>query len=169
MKIRDILRDADSHVLQSLVAILFLLVLSLALAHAQGSPAPGTPPGGPATPGGGAGAAAVVLVLLVLVAIIGLGVRSNDLKRARESEAVHLQAQISDALLRERSLTGPAITPTVRLPVWKGSPATIEVAGHVPSPEAREMVIRIIRTEAARTRSDFEIDDRLTVEPLRVA
>ena len=111
----------------------------------------------------------MVLVVLALLAIVGVGVKMYDLKRRREGEAVHLQAQISDALLREQMLFGLPITPTARVPIWRRSPATIEIAGQVPSPEARETALRIIRAEAERIRSDFQIEDRLAVVPGRVA
>jgi hypothetical protein len=153
----------------SLVAILSLLVLPAARAWAQAPPSPITPPaGGAASSGGGAGTAAVVLLVLALLVIVGVGVKIYDLKRKREAEAVHLQAQISDALLREKLLFGLPITPTARVPIWKGS-ATIEVAGQVPSPQERDTALRIIRAEAARIRSDFQIEDRLAVVPRRVA
>jgi hypothetical protein len=153
-----------------IVAILSLLVLPAALAWAQATPpsttTPITPPAGATAPAGGsAGAAAVVLVVVGLLVIVGVGVKIYDLKRKREAEAVHLQAQISDALLREQSLFGLPITPTARVPLWSGSPATIEVAGQVPSPQAREAALRIIRSEAARIRPDFEIEDRMAVVP----
>lgn len=153
--------------LHSLVAILSLQALPAAPAWAQ---APITSPaGGTASSGGGPGTVGVVLVVLALLVIVGVGVKMYDLKRRRESEAVHLQAQISDALLREQLLFGLPITPTARVPIWKRSPALIEVAGQVPSPEARETALRIIRAEAGRIRSDFLIEDRLAVVPRRVA
>ena len=40
--------------------------------------------------------------------MIGLAVKLFDLKRKRESEGVQLQAQLSDALLRELSYHSPA-------------------------------------------------------------
>lgn len=154
----------------SLVAILSLLVLPAALAWAQAPPSPITPSaGGAASSGGEAGTVAVVLIVVALLIIVGVGVKTYDLRRKRETEAVHLQARISDALLREQELEGPPVTPTVRVPIWKGSPTTIEVAGQVPSPEARETALRIVRAEAARVRSDFQIEDRLAIVPRRVA
>jgi len=110
----------------------------------------------------------VVFVLGVLV-IVGVGVKLYDLRRRRQSEAVWLQVQISDALMREQSLFGLPIITMARAPLWRGSPATIEVAGQVPSPQARETALRIVRAEAGRIRSDFQIEDRLAVVPPRAA
>lgn len=154
----------------SLVATLSVLLLPAALAWAQWPLLPEMPPvGGEASPGAGAGFLGVVLVVLTLLVVLGLGVKTYDLKRTREAEAVHLQARISDSLFRERELCGPPITAIVRIPIWKGSPATIEIVGHVPSPEVHDAALRIVRVEAARTRPDFEIEDRLAVAPTRAA
>jgi len=116
---------------------------------------PATPQ--PAAEGGGAAIAAIGLVVGLLV-IIGVVVKVFDLKQKRESEAVQLQAQLSDALLREPSLAGLPLTPTVHVPMWKGTPATIEMMGRVPTPEVKDAVLRIVRDEAARVRSDVQIN-----------
>jgi hypothetical protein len=148
---------------QSLVAILFLLVLSAVQAWAQATPTPtpGTAPGS----GGGGSALALVLVVVAALVIVGIGVKLYDLRRTRESEAVQLQAQISDALMREQLLYGVPIMATARTTLWRRSPATIEIAGQVPSPQARETALRITRAEAVRVRPDFRIEDRIAVVP----
>ncbi len=81
--------------------------------------------------------AAIGLVVGLLV-VIGVVVKVFDLKQKRESEAVQLQAQLSDALLREPSLAGLPLTPTVHVPMWRGTPATIELMGRVPTPELKD-------------------------------
>jgi len=135
-------------------------------AWAQTTPNPVMPPATPqpAAEGGGAAIAAVGVVVGLLV-VIGVVVKLFDLKQKRESEAVHLQAQVSDALLREPSLAGLPLTPTVHVPTWTGTPATIEIMGRVSTPEVKDTVLRIVRDEAARIRSDVQIDDRLSVVP----
>jgi hypothetical protein len=107
---------------------------------------------------------AVVLVAALLVLIIG-AVKVFDLKRKREAEAVQLQAQISEALLREPGLFGLPVTATGRVPLWTGTPAVIELSGQVPNPKLREAVLMIAREEAGRIRPDFTIEDRLAVVP----
>jgi len=129
-------------------------------AWAQTAPSPSLSP----AEGGGATIAAVVVIVGLLM-VIGVVVKLFDLKQRRESEAVQLQAQLSDALLRETTLAGLPLTPTVHVPVWKGTPATIEVVGRVPTPELKDTVLRIMRDEAARIRSDVQIEDRLSVVP----
>ena len=49
--------------------------------------------------------------------IIGIGVKLYDLKRKREAESVHLQAQISDALLRDQHAGLERHAIGLRLPV----------------------------------------------------
>jgi hypothetical protein len=150
-------------VLQSLVVTISLVVLSTVQTWAQAAPMP--------TPGTGGGGSLVAVVFLIVAAliIVGVGVKLYDLQRKRESEAVQLQAQISDALIREQLLYGMPITATARTSLWKRSPATIEIAGRVPSPEARETALRIARTEALRIRPDFHIEDRVAVVPSHAA
>jgi hypothetical protein len=119
--------------------------------------------------GGGAATATIVLLLLGLLVIVGVGVKMYDLKRKRESEAVHLQAQVSDALLREQSLFDLPVTPTAHVPWWSGTPARLEVTGRVPSASAREGAMRVVEREARRVREDVEIVDRLEVEAIERA
>jgi hypothetical protein len=140
------------------------LAATLVPVVAWGQAAPITPPPSAAASGAGAGAITMVAVILGLLAVVGVGVKLYDLKRKREAEAVHLQAQISDALLRDPALFGMPITPTAHVPFLGGTPAVIEVTGHVPSQEARETALRIIRAEAARIRPDFRIEDRLALD-----
>jgi hypothetical protein len=91
-------------------------------------------------------------------------VKLYDLKRTREAEGVHLQAQVSDALLRYPSLFGLPVTPTAQVPWWSGTPVRLEVVGRVPTSETRERVLRLVEDEARRIRSDVEIVDRLQVD-----
>ena len=83
----------------------------------------------------------------------------------REAEAVHLQSQISDALLREQDFFGLAITPTVHAGMRKNAPARIEVTGQAPSTAVRDAALRVVRDEASRMGRDFEIEDHIEVTP----
>jgi hypothetical protein len=106
----------------------------------------------------------VFLLLFGLLVIVGIGVKLYDLKRKRDAEGVHLQAQVSDALLRDATLFGMAVTPTAHVPWWSGTPARLELVGRVPTPDARDRARRIAEEEALGVRSDVEIVDRLEVE-----
>jgi hypothetical protein len=107
---------------------------------------------------------AVVFVFALLI-VVGLVVKLIDLKRKREAEAVHLQAQVSDALLRDERLFGLPITATAYVPTWRRGPATVDVSGQVPTPELRETALRIVEHEVARVRSDVRIESRIGVVP----
>jgi hypothetical protein len=111
------------------------------------------------------GPMATVLVLLVgLLVIVGIGVKLYDLKRKREAEGVHLQAQVSDALLRDPNLFGLPVTPTAHVPWWSGTPARLEVIGRVPEPEFRDRVLQLVEREARQIRPDVVVVDRLHVD-----
>lgn len=123
-----------------------------------------------ATSGGAAPTLTVFLLLFGLLVIVGIGVKLYDLKRKRDAEAVHLQAQVSDALLRDQTLFSLAVTPTAHVPWWSGTPARIDVAGRVPNAEARERALRLVEQEARSVRQDVDVVDRLELETLeRVA
>ena len=110
------------------------------------------------------GPMATVIVLLVgLLVIVAVGVKLYDLKRKREAEAVHLQAQVSDALLRDPNIYGLAVTPTAHVPWWSGTPARLEVVGRVPTPESRERALRLVEQEAQRIRPDIVLVDHLEI------
>jgi hypothetical protein len=108
--------------------------------------------------------AIVILLLLGLLVIVGIGVKLYDLMRKREAEGIQLQAQTSDALLRDPGLFGLAVTPTAHVPWWSGTPVRLEVVGRVPVPEARERALRLVEAEARQIRPDVVIVDRLEVE-----
>ena len=138
---------------------------TLGIAWAQTSatpPATGVPPAGSATASSGS-AALGFLVILGLLVLVGIAVKLYDRKRKRDAEGVHLQAQVSDALMRDPRLAGLVLTPSANVPTWGSGPATIEITGEVPDTVTRDAVLRIARDEAARLRSDVQIVDRLTV------
>lgn len=64
------------------------------------TPAPASPSAAPPASGSSA-FVAVAIILVGLLIVLGLAVKFFDLRRRREADAVHLQAQISDALLRD--------------------------------------------------------------------
>jgi hypothetical protein len=137
-----------------------------ALAAAQTASAPAAPPAGGA---GGAGALVALVVAALLIGLV-VAVKLYDRQHRHEADAVHLQGQLSDALLRDTRFTGLGITPTVHIPL-AGSPVRIEVSGAVPGPELREAALRLIRAEASSARPDVEVVDRVFVaaRPMRAA
>jgi hypothetical protein len=107
----------------------------------------------------------VVAAMLALVVLLGIAVKLYDLKRKREEEAVAAQARISDALLMDATLAGLPLTPTAHIPLWSGTPLTLQITGSVPKTELREAALGVVRREMARSRDDFRIEDRIAVDP----
>jgi hypothetical protein len=139
-------------------------VITLGIAWAQSTapptaPVPGTATTAPAA-GGGSMAAAGFLVVIGLLILVGIAVKLYDRKRKRDAEVVHLQAQVSDALMRDAGLAGLLLTPTAHI---SGREAVVEINGDVPDPAARDMALRVAREEAARVRPDVRIVDKISV------
>ena len=88
-----------------------------------------TPVPSGAAAGDGSGVLIALALMGLMLVIVGVGVKLWDMKRKREAEAVHLQSQLSDALLREADFFGLAITPTVHPSARKDAPVTIDVTG----------------------------------------
>ena len=119
----------------------------------------------PTPSGTQSGGAAVVILVIAMLVILGALVKILDLKRKREGEAVVVQAQLSDAVLRDPALFSLPITPTAHVPLWKGSPVTVEVAGRVPSDDLRLAALRVVEREASHLRPDVRIESRIGVVP----
>jgi hypothetical protein len=150
-----------------LVTVTMLLVSGIltGTAWAQAPAPPATPaPSAGATVEGSSGWIMASILVIGLLVVVGALVKLFDLRRKREAEAVHIQAQISDALLRDPNLFGLPITPTAHAPLWSGTPVTVDMSGEVPSAAVREAVLRIAWAEAQRIRPDVEVRDRLMVE-----
>ena len=109
-------------------------------------------------------AAVLTSLLAVLVVLVAL-VKMLDLKRRRDSEAIVVQARISDAILRDPRLFSLPITPTAHVPLWKGSPVTLEVAGHVPSEDLRQAAVNLVEREASQLGPEIHIESKLGIEP----
>ena len=107
----------------------------------------------------------VVAAMLSLVVLLGIAVKLYDLKRKREEEAVAAQSRVSDALLMDATLAGLPLTPTAHLPLWKGTPLVVEITGAVPKPELRTAAVDVARREISRSRSDFQVEDHIKVDP----
>ena len=129
-----------------------------------GPQASGSASGG-ATPSGSVTTAVVVVSLLAVLVVLGALIKMLDLKRKRDTEAVVVQARISDAVLRDPRLFSLPITPTARVPLWKGTPVTVEVAGQVPSDDLRDAAIGLIEREVAQLGPEVRIESRIGVVP----
>ena len=144
--------------------------MTAAQSASPGGPTPGgLPPGGAG--GGPISAAAIGIVVLAVLAVLVGVTKLAGLRKRRDDRAIELESRIAEALLQDQTV-GAAVTPTVHLPFWRGSPAHIELSGRVSTPLVRQAAVRIATQEAARIRPDFEIKDRIAEVPpaaLRVA
>ncbi len=153
-----------------MLAVLLVLGPLAPIAWAQRGSVPGPPVApqteSPAPPGIGETNAELTLMLVSIVVLALLaGTKAIDRKRTREEQAVRLQAQISDALLREGRLASLPVTATLHFPAWGRSPARIELRGQVPTAELWQAVRQVAEQEASRRLPGFHIDDRIAVVP----
>ena len=132
---------------------------------AQAAPPPASPMPSPTATGDSAGVLVAFALMGALLLIVGVGVKIWDAKRKREAEAIHLQSQLSDALLREADFFGLAITPTVHASLSKNTPMIIEVTGQAPSDSVRSAAMRAVHQEASRMRTDFELVNKIELRP----
>jgi len=65
----------------------------------------------------------VVAAMLALVVLLGIAVKGYDLKRKREE--------------------GLPLTPTAQVPLWSGTPLTLEIRRAVPRSELREAAVDV--------------------------
>lgn len=128
------------------------------------TPAPGSATSD-ATQSGAVTTAVVVGSLLAVLIVLGALVKMLDLKRKRDSEAVVVQARLSDAILRDPRLFSLPITPTAHVPLLTGKPVTVEVAGQVPSEDLRDAAVDLVEREASLLGADVHIQSRIGVVP----
>ena len=143
-----------------LVSALMTVLALCALAWAQASPSPLSPTGENV-----GRTATIVVVLIVLLVILGVAVKLYDLRRKREAEGLQLQAQLSDALMREPGFSGLGLAATVHVATFRKSPPIVAVSGHVPTPDMRERALAFVRAEATRNQPDVQVEDRIAIVP----
>ena len=109
-------------------------------------------------------APAIILAVALLGGLI-LTVAVVDLRRKRRAQAIAIEGQIADALMREPRLRATAITAAVQLPLTGRAGPTVEVRGEVEYPELRETAVRIVRQELLRHHPEGTVEDRILVLP----
>lgn len=103
-----------------------------------------------------------------LVAAIGIAVRVFLLANGHTEEAVALLTRISDALILDPLLGRAPVTVTAHSRLWRWSPLTIEVGGHVPTAALREAALALVQREVnAHAGGPFRIEDRMAIAGLR--
>lgn len=138
-----------------------------ALALAQGATR-GTP-GVPAPePTGGTGTIVAVVVIALLVIGLAVMVKMIDARRRREDRIAGVQGRLSDTLAADPMFARLPLTVTVHGPGWTSGPATVVIAGPVPTEEMRTAARRLIEGEARTRLEDFRVVDRMVVDPIAV-
>jgi hypothetical protein len=151
-------------------AVLAITALSLVVSPANGwaqvvLERQGSSPTAESAASGAMTTALVVMWAVVVLVILGALAKTADLRRKRDLEAIVVQARVSDALLRDPRLFSLPIAATAHVPLWRGSPITITVAGEVPSEDLREAALRLIGREAAQVRQDVVVESRIGLAP----
>ena len=149
----------------ALTSLAFGSAWTRSMALAQGLPAPG--PGGPslAPPDGGNMMGPAIILGLALLGILILSVVLLDFQRKRRAQAIAIEGQIADALMREPRLTRAVITSVAHLPLTGRAAPTVEVRGEVEYPELREIAVRVVRQELLRYHPEGVVEDRIFVAP----
>jgi hypothetical protein len=101
------------------------------------------------------------IVILVVALVVGVGIKLFDLSGRREDEAERLQDRMTERL--RRAVGEVPLTVVAHASASAREPVVIEIAGPVPTMEARERVLRQARFEAARLGRDVRVADRLEV------
>jgi hypothetical protein len=117
------------------------------------------------TPLGGIVALGIIVAFLL---VVGISVKLYDITRKREEEGLALQARLSDTLLEDPNLAPLPLAATVHVPFRRSGAPTVEVTGHVPTPELREAAMRTVLDNIARTWPSARVEDRIVVEPHRM-
>ncbi len=124
----------------------------------------GTPGSGMPDFGWSSALASVAVVAGAVLVFLAIGA-ALDFRRKRAEQAMDLEARICSALMEHRALVRSSVGPTVRIPFWRGTPATVEMAGAVPSASGAELALRIAEQVASRVRPDVVIENRVIVGP----
>ena len=106
-----------------------------------------------------------IILGLALLGILILSVVLLDFQRKRRAQAIAIEGQIADALMREPRLTRAVITSVAHLPLTGRAAPTVEVRGEVEYPELREIAVRVVRQELLRYHPDGIVEDRIFVAP----
>jgi hypothetical protein len=106
-----------------------------------------------------------IILGIAFLAVLVVGVMFLDLKRKRMAQAIAIEGQIADALMREPRLTRTVITPVAHLPLTGKPRPMVEVRGEVEYPELREVAVRAVRQELLRSYPEGTVEDRIFVAP----
>jgi len=119
------------------------------------------------TPNGAGGLARLFIAaaLIVVLAAMILVARAYDLSRRREAQAVSFETRISRSLRADPSLSPFPVVPTVKIPLWRGSPVIIAMTGSVPGSELRHAALELALREVERKARTYRVEDGILVDP----
>jgi hypothetical protein len=109
-------------------------------------------------------APAIILGIAFLAALV-IGVMFLDRQRKRRTQAIAIEGQIADALMREPRLGRAMITTVAHVPLTGRAAPVVEVRGEVEYPELREIAVRTVRQELLRYHPEGIVEDRIFVAP----
>jgi hypothetical protein len=109
----------------------------------------------------------VVLIAAAVVLLVGVLGKVHELRDRRAAEAIAVQGEIADALLRNPALLGWPLVPIARVPLWRGSPVTVKLTGEVPSRELRALALLAAERGAAELLVRVRIKSRIGVAKSR--
>ncbi len=108
---------------------------------------------------------AFFVLISVTIAVLLAIAKLQDLRKAREEQTVELEARISDALLASEAFVGSTVVPSVHVPFWGRTPATIKLFGKVRSSRMEQSALHLAEQAASRIRSDVVVEDRMVIVP----
>ena len=76
---------------------------------------------------------------------------------------MNLESRIGDALLDHPVFVRSSVGPIVKIPFWRGSPATVEMVGEVSSAQLEQSALSIAAQAASRVRSDVTLENYMVV------
>lgn len=106
----------------------------------------------------------IAAALVVLLAAMVLVAKVYDLSRERDGQMAALEVRISNSLRADPLLSRFPITPSVKIPLWRGSPKTIAMTGSVPRPPLRQAALELALREAGRDAGDYRLESRILVD-----
>jgi hypothetical protein len=108
--------------------------------------------------------ASFILVVGATLVLLAIG-KVHDFWSKRKEQVADLETRVNGALFEHVAFLRSSVAPTIHVPFWKGSPATITMRGEVPSSQLAQSALRLAEEAVSRVRSDYSIENRMTVTP----
>jgi hypothetical protein len=112
--------------------------------------------------------ASSILVVGATLVFLAIG-KMHDFWSKRKEQAAELEARVNGALFEHVAFLRSSVAPTIRVPFWTGSPVRITMRGEVPSSRLEQSALRLAEEAASRVRSDYSIENRMTVAPSSIS